>query len=169
MSGQSSSCIASADLRNVSTARQRLRLTLNYQESIPAPEGEIGSDQIRGISITPAGRLLVAHSVSHAARRFCPLVTLLQPRSHSCNTGLHSCNPGHTPATQGYTPATQGYTPATQVTLLQPRLHFCNLEMHSCILLTFFNLSFLRRNPLVTDLMPEHAWKIIILDQASCT
>ncbi len=58
--------MTAADLRNVSHARQRLRLEANKQE-MPhyVPEEEyMFSDHIRGLCVTPGGRLLVAHSVS---------------------------------------------------------------------------------------------------------
>ncbi|DBA91082.1 TPA: hypothetical protein ACH3X1_016047 [Trebouxia sp. C0004] len=52
------------DLRNVSHARQRLRVEHNQQEHLLfEPEEEyMISSHIRGLSITPGGRLLIAHS-----------------------------------------------------------------------------------------------------------
>ncbi|KAA6424201.1 MAG: hypothetical protein FRX49_06160 [Trebouxia sp. A1-2] len=53
-------------LRNVSHARQRLRVEHNQQEPLLSETEEeymsIYSSHIRGLSITPAGRLLIAHS-----------------------------------------------------------------------------------------------------------
>jgi len=67
---QSKSCSVlgfDAELRNVSHARQRLKVEHNQQEHlIFEPEEEyMSSSHIRGLSITPGGRLLVAHSVRH--------------------------------------------------------------------------------------------------------
>ena len=60
-----------ADLRHVSQARQRLKVSLNEQELPPDVEEdseleESYSDHIHGLSITPSGRLLLAHAVSFA-------------------------------------------------------------------------------------------------------
>ncbi len=56
-----------ADLRNVSHARQRLRVVDNDQEPLlsEAEEEYMSSSHIRGLSITPGGRLLIANSVCH--------------------------------------------------------------------------------------------------------
>lgn len=62
-----------ADLRNVSHARQQLRVKDNEQEPLLSePEEEyMSSSHIRGLSITPGGRLLVAHSVRHLSNHAC--------------------------------------------------------------------------------------------------
>ena len=61
-----------ADLRNVSHGRQRLRVEHNQQEPLLSePEEEyMSSSHIRGVSITPGGRLLVAHSVRHLSNDY---------------------------------------------------------------------------------------------------
>ena len=58
--------LASADLRNVSHARQRLILCSNKEDDpvLDLEEDYVSSDHIRGLSVTPGGRLLVAHSVT---------------------------------------------------------------------------------------------------------
>lgn len=48
-----------ADLRNVSQARQRLLVSADWTD-----RQLISSANIRGLAVTPGGRLLVAHSVS---------------------------------------------------------------------------------------------------------
>lgn len=51
------------DLRNVSHARQRLMVGPGKRPSQPW-ENETPAKHITGLSVTPGGRLLVAHSVS---------------------------------------------------------------------------------------------------------
>ena len=52
------------DLRNVSHARQRLIVRSNLEPHSMLGNDMMSSDSIRGLSVTPGGRLLVAHSVS---------------------------------------------------------------------------------------------------------